>query len=149
MIKYLIKAILKTIRWLCLYIAMPITIISGVANLYEYISRPQLLADELNISEAPNSLSIEECEFAITTDVLYDCVIKIDSEEFSLLLKGYEFNKTDTNTSSHSFGIFEIPPEFKVTEHYIVWPEKYKQGGLISIVTNKNHDIAKIHVYIE
>jgi len=115
-----------------------------------YNENENLTKGILNIKSVPSSIQNIECDSWGFTDILTACVFKINPTQFPLLLKGWNFTKTNVNYSySHDIGGPKLGKNFLINESYIVHPKDYIHGGHVRVSTDKNNSNVIIDIYIE
>ena len=80
----------------------------------------RVVANILNIEEAPRSLRILEIESPFTTDEITYCSVEIDPAEFASLLKGRDYSARSLRGTSHSVA-GKVGPLFDVTTSFASW----------------------------
>jgi len=110
---------------------------------------PERIAYMLNIPAPPKTLHVFECESGPITDIVITCAIEINPLEFPLLLKGYAYTQSPIEGTSYTAGNTKIGPEFPVSEEYIARPATFKDGGQVTILTDKERKRAIVDLYIE
>lgn len=110
---------------------------------------PDRVAYILNIPAPPKTLHVFECESGPITDIVITCAIEINPEEFPLLLKGYSYTQSPIEGTSYTAGNTKLGPEFPVSEEYIARPASFKDGGQVTILTDKEKKRAIVDLYIE
>jgi len=104
----------------------------------------------LNIPSAPKSLRVESCESPnIWTDIVISCSIELEAHDFTKLLVGYNYTKSNINGTSYSVIHEEIGSEFPVITKYAAYPASFEHGGSVEIFTNREKTRAIIELYIE
>ena len=110
---------------------------------------PERVAYMLNIPAPPKTLHVFECESGPITDLVITCAIEINPGEFPLLLKGHTYTQSPIEGTSYTAGNTKLGPEFSVSEEYIAQPASFKDGGQVTILTDKEKKLAIVDLYIE
>lgn len=140
------KRLLKIIVWVTALIVIA-AVVLWVIDVYQ---RPRRVAYMLNIPSLPKSARVVDCKSPfIPTDVVIACSIEIDPRDFPYLLKGYDFTESTTNGTSHSVPLTKVGPEFPIASQFIAHPKEFKDGGAVTIVTDRERKRAVIDYYKE
>lgn len=125
--------------------------LAAYAAIAFYQTRPrQMVGNLLRLDTVPPSLANVQCKSWGATDVLSTCVFDIEPAEFPGLLAGWRFTEGAASGGSYGFsGGPKVGRKFPVTTEYSVTPSEFKNGGRISLVTNKERSRVQLHYYEE
>ena len=115
---------------------------------YDRYNAPHRVADWLNLKEAPRSLAVLDCKDAmLPTDFVSNCLVSIDSDQFSQLLAGYSYEHQSWH--SNEVSLATGARKFDATDVYTVTPASFEHGGAVSIYANASRGLAIVDIYIE
>lgn len=129
---------------------------SGCGILFDRPS--QRVKSILKLAEVPTSFQEGQCEYWGFTDVLETCFFRVEPKDFPKLLTGREFKDEFVggqpggwhNGRSHSWGGGpKVGPDFKVEAAFVATPEEFEHGGHVRLVTDKQHSMVQVDIYIE
>ena len=130
-------------------------------------SNRRQLADTLNISQIPSSVSDINCVSYGVTDILERCAFKVAPADFNVLLGGYRYvepapcrpntpvgrpcnDPESLPTTSHSYGRGpEVGRNFLIVHDYNATPKDFENGGSIDVFTDRNRSMVMVDLYIE
>ena len=120
-----------------------------MVRIIDSYQNPSRVASMLNIPAPPKSIQVIERESGRISDVIVTCAIKINPNEFPLLLAGNEYSENPYFGTSYSLKVPKLGPEFPVAKQYISYPPELQRGGRVRVFTNREKSSAIVDLYIE
>ncbi|MBB4006800.1 hypothetical protein [Allorhizobium taibaishanense] len=116
----------------------------------DYRKNPARVAFILNISELPRSVRDIECSAGAITDLIVTCAFRVHSDDFQPLLSGWRFKSDEVSGDGRDYGTdAKVGPSFDAALQYSVYPESFKRGGRVDLVTNRDQTMVVANRYEE
>lgn len=111
---------------------------------------PARVAFIMNIRELPRSVRDIECSATAITDLIVTCAFRIDSDDFQSLVSGWQFTSNSVSGDGRDYGTdAKVGPSFEAALRYSVYPESFKRGGRVDLVTNIDQTLVVANRYEE
>ena len=101
-------------------------------------------------ADIPFMSRVIDCKSWGFTDVLTECAVHIDPQDFQTLLEGRNFMRYEVSGSSFDLASGpSVGPEFQVAQGYIAHPPEFPHGGHVIVLTNLERNKANVQIYVE
>lgn len=111
---------------------------------------PARVAFIMNIKELPRSVRDIEYSATAITDLIVTCAFRIDSDDFQSLVSGWQFTSNSVSGDGRDYGTdAKVGPSFEAALRYSVYPESFKRGGRVDLVTNIDQTLVVANRYEE
>ena len=111
---------------------------------------PARVAFIMNIKELPRSVRDIECSATAVTDLIVTCAFRIDPDDFQSLVSRWQFTSNRVSGDGRNYGTdAKVGPSFDAALRYSVYPESFKRGGRVDLVTNRDQTLVVANRYEE
>ena len=116
----------------------------------EYWDNRRVVKTALNLQSLPGSVSAVECIDFGWSDVLFKCRFSINPNDIETLVSGREFHEAPMSKKTEELKDGPLlGREFMIDTRYQVWPDSFKNGGAVTLYTDKAKEQVLLSVYIE